>query len=340
MAVTKTKVRGRVMWRARVIRNGVTRSAYRTRKDEALEAEQELLAELARPEAPVVPTLAEFAPRWVEYQATENKPGEIARKRDVLKRYLVPEFGDLKLDAITTAAVDGWKARLLQRLKPATVAGFITVLKRLLKVAERWEVIEKAPRVDQVRVPEEELDFLDFGEAEAFLAAAGSWRLFMLTAMRTGLRVGELRALRWSDVNVERKRIRVARSYTRAGMGTPKSGKARTVFLPRDLAAELGCVPPSKRKGFVFPTSNGTPLQYKTIYEACRRISRAAQLGRTIAPHGLRHTFGAHHAMRGTDLLRLRDWMGHADLRTTLRYSHLSDAARADGVDNIADPEV
>lgn len=113
------------------------------------------------------------------------------------------------------------------------------------------------------------------------------------------------------------------------------------MYLTWDLAEALATR--TKRTGLVFPTSNGTPLQYKTIYEACCRTSRAAGLGRTIAPHGLRHTFGAHHSMRGTDMLRLEEWMSHADLRTTMIYSHLSEAARSEQADNIAprvpDPE-
>ena len=345
MAVQKVRRRGRVLWRARVVIDGRQLTAFRERKDEAVEAEAELRARVrdhateGAPDRPVeVPTLATFVEPFMAHAATENGKAEQHKKKQMLRDHLVPAFGELKLDQISARLIDGYKADKLRMLKPATVANHVSVLKRMLNVAHAWNIIGAPPKVRQVKIPRQDFDFLAFEEAERFIAAAGEWRTFVLVAIRCGLRQGELRGLQWGDVDVEGARVRIARAFTQTGWELPKSGKARTVDLPWDAIEALREHKPARvgRTDLVFPGPSSKPLDEKVIYNACVRIAGAARIGRHVHPHTLRHTFASHHAMRGTPLPVIQAWMGHASITTTMRYSHLCPSTTASFADNAA----
>lgn len=342
MAVCKVTRRGRVQWRARVKIGGRLLTAHRDSKSAAMLAEAELLkthdtAEAATRSAEV-PTLAAFADPFMANAATENGKSELNKKRQMLRDHLLPAFGNVRMDQITARSIDVYKASKLQTLKPATVANHVSVLRRMLNVAVAWGILASAPKVRQVKIPRQDFDYLSPDEANRFLAAAGEWRTFMLTAIRCGLRQGELRGLQWGDVEIEARRLRVARAYTQTGWELPKSGKARTVDLPWDARAALRDRRPSKagRTDLVFPGPSGKPLDEKAIYNACQRIAKAAQIARHVHPHMLRHTMASHHAMAGTPLPVIQSWMGHASITTTMRYSHLLPSTTASYANNAA----
>lgn len=206
------------------------------------------------------PTLADFAPRFLEHhQAKGNKPGELRAKTQILADHLIPAFGALALDRITARLIDAYKVdkqrpaadaprpqpkrvrldrprkttRGLAGLAPHTVNNHLTILRSLLHLAARWELIARVPAFEMVREDVHDPEFLTFDEARRMVAAAEpGWRTFLITAIGTGLRIGELRALRWQDVDLERARIRVARTLTRTGFDVPKSRRPRT-WSPR-----------------------------------------------------------------------------------------------------------
>ncbi len=131
-----------------------------------------------------------------------------------------------------------------------------------------------------------------------------------------------------ADVDFDERQIRVARAFTQAGWGEPKSGRGRSVDLSSDAVAMLAAIQPSGagRTALVFPAPSGNPIDEKAVYRAYARASDRAELGRSVGPHKLRHTFASHHAMRGTPLPQIQQWMGHADITTTMRYAHLCPA--------------
>lgn len=348
MAVQKVMRRGKEVWRARVRLGRRTLTAYRKLKRDADEAEAELRARIKREEEErasgvkswtgTTPTLAEFAEEFLAYSDRENGRAEARSKRQHYRDHLLPAFGDLALDQITTALIDRFKARKLTTLAPATVARLVATLRRSLVVAHEWGALESVPKIKQVRQKKADFDYLTFEECTAFLEAAPPrWRPFLLVAVRTGLRQGELRGLQWGDVDLEGRRVRVARAFTQTGWETPKSGQGRTVDLAADALEVLRSLRPPRpaRTALVFPGPSGSPLDEKAIYEACKAASSAAGLGRTVSAHKLRHTFASHHAMRGTPLPVLQAWLGHADIGTTMRYAHLCPSTAAQFADNV-----
>lgn len=277
-------------------------------------------------------TLATFAARWLDtYAVTNNKPSEVESKRSILLHHIAPAFGDRALDAITTRCVEEYKAaKLKSGLSAKTINNHLTVLRRMLATAHEWGELAAVPRVKWLRAPKPEPRHLSFDEAEALIASAGEWRTLITVALRTGLRLGELRALRWSDVDLARSRLVVRRAVARKVIGTPKSGKPREVDLC-DEAREALKSHRHLRGELVFCDERGGLLSKESLkwplWSACKR----AGLER-IGWHVLRHTFASHLVQRGASMRATQELLGHADLKMTLRYAHLSPESRREAV--------
>jgi integrase len=145
-----------------------------------------------------------------------------------------------------------------------------------------------------------------------------------LTAAFTGLRRGELLALRWRDVDFAGSAIRVRASYAGGALTTPKSGKLRSVPMAPDVAQALAMR--SRRNLFtaeddlVFCGESGSYLDGSALRRRYTRALRRAGL-RPLRFHDLRHTFGTRMIAKA-DIRRVQEWMGHADVQTTMRYLH------------------
>jgi integrase len=310
--------------------------------------ERELLAALAggtlaREEVPKpeVPTFEAFAKDFVEtYAETNNKPSEVETKRAILVQHLVPWFGRKHLDAIELADIERYKASRLKGdadanpprrpLAPKTVNNHLAVLSKLFEVAVEWKKIAAAPKIKWLRIPDPETDFFDFDEAAGLIAAAADWRPMITVAARTGLRLGELLALRWCDVDLRAGRLVVRRAVARGRIGTPKNGRTREVGLSGEAMAALKAHR-HLRGELVFCGPKGELLTKgeckRPLWSACRR----ARL-REVGWHVLRHTFASHLVMRGAPLKAVQELLGHRTIEMTLRYAHLSPDARRDAV--------
>ena len=143
--------------------------------------------------------------------------------------------------------------------------------------------------------------------------------------------MGELRALRWRDVDFPRSVIRVRASYAAGELSVPKSGKVRSVPMVDDVAQRLAVL--SKREWFVgdddlvFCDEIGTWLNDDRLRRRYESALRAAGL-RRLRFHDLRHTFGSL-AITRADIVEVQTWMGHADIQTTMRYLHYRNRGQA-----------
>jgi integrase len=188
-------------------------------------------------------------------------------------------------------------------------------------------MVEK-PRYDS----DPDIRFLTLGELESILAATPSTplgtvdRLVFLTAAMTGMRRGEVVALRWQDVDWDHGLIRVRRNFTRAQFGTPKSRRSsRAVPLAPRLANELAAHHERTAHDaevdlvFAHPETGHVldPSKLRKRFLVCVRRARV----RPVRFHDLRHTFGTQMAAAGAPMRAIQEWLGHADLRTTLIYA-------------------
>jgi integrase len=196
--------------------------------------------------------------------------------------------------------IEAYKAaKVVSGLSPKTINNHLTVLRRLLVVACEWGKLASVPHFRWLRAPAPEFDFLTFEEAERLVDGADAdWRPMIMIAMRTGLRQGELLALRWDDVDLVAGRLMVRRSAVSGVVGTPKSGKSREVPLSDDAIAALRSLASRFRGELVFCKEDGKMLTEGECKHPLWRACRKAGL-RRIGWHLLRHTFASHLAMRG-----------------------------------------
>jgi integrase len=175
-------------------------------------------------------------------------------------------------------------------------------------------------------------------ELEAVLAAERAdalgkvLRVMYLTAAYTGMRQGELLALRWRDVDWLAGRVRVRRNYVRGEFGTPKSKRSsRSVPLADRVARELELVSQSSAyQGdddlvFAHPET-GKPIDRSKAVKRFKAAVKAAGV-RAVRFHDLRHTFGTRMAAAGVPMRALQEFMGHRDFKTTLIYTDYAPSA-------------
>jgi integrase len=305
---------------------------------------------------PALVTFADFAERYLALQ--DPKKSDYTNKVRNVRLHLVPLFGHAPLAAITRQHVDDLRVRLrtphgeratsrrarcrsdaplTRRRKggpksPKTINNVLATLRAILHLACDYDLILKVPRILFEREAHKDPDFLDFDEAEALIGAAPpEWKLVLRTAIRTGLRRGELLELRWRDVHLEGPSpyLRVSRS-TREDRGAgrvikePKGRRARSVPLTAALATDLRRMgAQSKPDDLVFAGDKGEHLRFDQLYTVVVAAAKAAGLSKHVHPHLLRHTFASHCYMRRVPPQVVQKWLGHASVTTTERYAHL-----------------
>jgi integrase len=336
--------RGAVIWRAG---DGPLPSPDHLTPADAAAALRELLAAAPKRATPAgqrasgAVTFGEACAEWLRYVEHERK-----RKRSTLGDYsssvragLLPGFGaDTLLSSIDTAAIDAWRARLLAdgRLSPRSIQKFQTVLHGVLARAKRrgWITVNPAADAERVSVKRSgEFNVLTPVQLAAVARAAETVQdgaLFTVAAF-TGLRLGELLALRWGDVDFAKRLVHVRASYTLRREGPPKSGHVRSVPLIDQAMEPLDRL--SRRKHFtatddlVFGGGAGGHLDgsalRKRFYTALDRAGLGPMRAKAepITFHDLRHTFGTL-AVQAFPLSDVKAYMGHADAQTTMVYVH------------------
>lgn len=161
-------------------------------------------------------------------------------------------------------------------------------------------------------------------------------RAMYLTAAMTGLRQGELFALRWMDIDWLARKVRVRRSYVRGSFGTPKSKRSsRAVPLADRVARELELLSQASEfqgeEDLVFGHPHtGGPLDRSQVSKRFKSALKRAGV-REVRFHDLRHTFGTRCAANGVAMRTIQEWMGHRDIKTTQIYAdYAPDASELD----------
>ncbi len=287
--------------------------------------------------APVRPAggvrFEEAAAEWLRYVEHDRKrrPSTVRDYRIVVDKVLLPAFGDAPVEAITSAHIDAFRARLVSEglLSARTINKYLALIHGILKRAQRVYGLSANAAAGVERQPlrrSGDFDVLSAEEVEALVRVAGSPQDAALyaTAAYAGLRLGELRALRWRDVDFAKRLIHVRRSYVQRGEGAPKSGRVRSVPMIDQVARVLDEM--SRRERFtrdedlVFCNDLGKHFEDSAL----RRRFYAARERAGLKPirfHDLRHTFGTL-AVQVFPLSDVKAYMGHADIATTMIYVH------------------
>jgi integrase len=144
------------------------------------------------------------------------------------------------------------------------------------------------------------------------------WKVFLVTALKTGLRLGELLALKWQDVDLVAGQLVVRRTLWRDQAGPPKGGRHRTVPLS-DVAISTLKAHRHLKGDHVFCDASGSRLTHSMLKDTVPATCKKAGLAKRITTHGLRHTFASHLDMRGKSLKAVQELLGHESIEMTLR---------------------
>jgi integrase len=275
-------------------------------------------------------TFADAAAEWLRFieEDRERKPSTLVDYRSALKAHLLPAFGERPLESITAEEIESWR-RSLTGLSNRSKNKLLIQLHGIFRRAQMvWALpVNPLARVEKHPMrPSGDIQVFSPEEVWALVRAAASEQdgALFLTAAFTGLRMGELLALRWRDVDFAGSTIRVRASYAGAQLTTPKSGKVRSVPMAPDVASALaGLARREYRTGdddLVFVGELGGYLDGSALRRRFKEALARAAL-RPLRFHDLRHTFGTRMIAKA-DIRRVQEWMGHADIQTTMRYLH------------------
>ena len=250
------------------------------------------------------------------------------RIKSIFKLHFMPfleKHAITHLKQITPWHLEKYVTKRASLVKNNTINTEIVPVKNFLKVAVKWNYLQKNPADDIKRIPVKDQKtprYLSEDEIETLLANSnGIIRLMALTAINTGLRKKELLNLEWQDLDFQRNMLKVAHDERRQ----TKSKRTRFVPIKENLKQELlnhknqaGSITPTQK---VFLSSRQTPMQY--FNAGLRKVYKRIGI-KNAGIHTLRHTFASHLVMNGVDLYTVSKLLGHSDVKITQIYAHLA----------------
>ena len=293
-------------------------------------------------------TLGEWALRWLTGQA-HLKPSTHERYAGILRKHVLPKWGKVRLGNVSYADVQAWVTGLTKEHSPATVQKIHRVLSLILDMAVKDGRLSRnvATGVNLPRVGKHEHLYLSHDQVEDLAQACGypadaskfssydtrtneMYRLVVLFLAYTGVRFGEMAALKVARLDLHRHRAIISASVTPVqgqGLvwGTPKSHERREVPIPQFLAAELReHIAGKHADDLVFAgIRNGAPLRVSTFRTAFGAAAEAIGVPH-LHPHQLRHTAASLAIASGADVKVVQQMLGHASATMTLdTYGHL-----------------
>jgi integrase len=277
-------------------------------------------------------TVAQFSDDFLVYSMNNKKPSAVYAKRVALRKHLLPYFGRYRLRDIGVPEIERYKAaKLTDGLSPKSINNHLAMLRKMLNLAVEYRELDAAPKVKALRVPPQEFQFLGFEEAERFLTAAPPrWKSMLTIALHTGLRLGELLALRWEDIDLVAGKLVVRRTLWHDIEGSPKGGRFREVPLSQTAIATLAAM--ARPGDYVFGDGDGARLSHSKVKDVVPRVCKLAGLAKRLTFHGLRHSFASHLVMRGVALKAVQELLGHVTIDMTIRYAHLSPDVKREAV--------
>ncbi len=346
MSIERRKSKdGSVKYRVRIYQNKtmVKESHFTKRFDaEKWEAEQKVASERERhfPSQVTNILFSELYDLWLKNHAEIKKAfNSVTKDKQVYRDYIGPFIGSLKASLIAPTDIDNMVIRLKKRteLSNNSINKVLQITKALFNygIKKRHILYNPVTSVEFLPVEPTAFGYWTKGEAETFLRYADSKHkenrtpyLIYLTALLTGMRAGELFALKWDSVDLAKNLITIRRSTDRLKgtiKETTKSNKIRYVGISDDLFAELTkhrnkntkaeFVFENNIKDFIDPDNFRNRFFIKDVKKSGVKLIRF---------HDLRHTFASHYVMNGGTIYGLQMILGHSDVKTTMRYAHLA----------------
>lgn len=265
----------------------------------------------------------DFSKEYLEYAKVNKKSWT---RDEIILEHLKGHFKGKILSKISAKDIEEYKQKRLEKVKPPTVNRELAILKNMFFLAMKWKYADENP-VKQVKFFQERqlaIRTLKKDEAKRLIEAAGDHlKPIIKTALGTGMRRGELLKLKWNDIDFDNHFIYLKET---------KTGVIRKVPMSQMVERTLRDI---KRKcEFVFqsPRTKKRQKHIRTAwYNACERAGI-----QDLRFHDLRHTAATWMVAAGIDLVTVKDILGHANIKTTMRYAHPTPENKRKAVDALA----
>ncbi len=357
---TRKDIAGRQMKARRVLPEGTSLTA-------AAAAVEELRREMARP-ARETPNLRDgkqivgaYAQRWIEARGRRLKPSAAQTYGAALVEHILPYLGDMACQNVTREVVEGWVIYVQEARQPSgkpyaqdTMRQWWRVLRTLLRdMAADLHLPDPTVRVRPPERPDQdpirEQRTLDASALSAMLDAAATYapqRYAEVAVMAlTGMRAGEVYALKWECVDFKSSTITVRRALSRGVLQETTKTKARRLVPMHPALAEI--LQEHRQKlvedkhtgleaGFVFPADHGGLREPSSAKKLWPLLQEALKTDIRIGPQVLRRSLNTQLVLQGVDRITLRSIMGHTSEAMTARYAGISVEAKADAVRGLA----
>lgn len=293
-------------------------------------------------------TLNEWMERWLaEYAEPTLRSGTVNGYRSDIKNHISPALGDKQLRFITQKDVQKFYNALKRKkvnkvgnhktLADSTIRGIHMLLHEIMDSAVAANLIFKNP-TEGAKIPKcnyAPKKILNEEQLEIFMQAIldePMWHDFFYTEITTGLRLGEICGLKWSDLDEETGKLKVQRSISQAEGGGVKIGETKTekgkrvILLPKGTLHILKERKKSSISEWIFPSliAPENPTAPSSAYHRLKVILKGAGLP-AIRFHDLRHTFATHALTSGVDAKTLSGILGHTNASFTLdTYTHVT----------------
>lgn len=307
-------------------------------------------------------TLGAFLDDWL---VRSLKPRAKARAFEsfstIVELHIKPTMGAVALQKLNPQHVQRLLNEKGAKLSAQTVGNIKTVLRSALAQALKWGLVSRnsAALVDAPRIPRRQIVPFDAEQANHLLEAASGSRFEAVyeLALKLGMRRGELLGLRWADVDLDGRTLRVSQSMQRVATGSDAKGKKtalvagdvktdgsrRTIALPdsivkalrghkaRQAQERLTAGPSWQDRGLVFTNRTGQPTEPIVLHRDYKALLEKAELPLTMRFHDLRHSAASLLLAQGVSPKMIADLLGHSRIGITMDlYSHILPAMRRD----------
>ena len=283
-------------------------------------------------------TVKELAAEWLLVNQSRLKPSTCQRYQGFLKNHLEGSLGAMEVLYVTTVTIHQFSMeRLSSGLAPQMVNAILTMLHSILKYGHRQYQLPM-PEIIYLSVEKREMRVLSQEEQKKLVAylmqELDVCKLGILVALYTGLRVGELCALKWEDIGKEsitvRRTMQRLKSENADGtelhVGSPKTKTSlRTIPIPSFLQKQIEPFrSPELAESYFLATTAGEVIEPRTMQYRFHRCLKEAGIEKANF-HALRHTFATRCVEAGFEIKSLSEILGHANVQTTLnKYVHSS----------------
>lgn len=293
--------------------------------------------------------------KWLSYKRVWVKDSTYMKYKNTIYLHIIPELGAIDIRVIDNNTIQNYINKKLSigksGLSPKSVKEIVGIIKNTLNYAERYDLRSKCKcELLEVRSVYNQIRVLNKNEEKALLCVlcrdTDIFKFGVLISLLTGLRIGELCALKWEDIDIDERIISIKRTMQRVQVEgketkteiiitTPKTNASiRQIPIPRILNDYIQTFK-SENNQFVLTNLKGNYIEPRVMQYRFEKYIKSAGISKANF-HALRHTFATRCIEAGVDVKVLSEILGHSSVNITLdRYVHNSIDYKKENIDRL-----